>query len=94
MAGQRISFAPLQEHIAMNARTNRTAAFAFLAIFAFAGAAVAQDKPSTDSMKADAQHGDAMKNDAMKNDAMKGDAMKGDAMKGDAMKGDAMKSGK
>ena len=62
-----------------NARINRAAAFAFLALFAFSGAAAAQDKMSTDSMKSD---------------AMKADHMKGDAMKGDAMKPDAMKGGK
>ena len=61
---------------------------AFLAMFAFAGAAAAQDKMSTNSMKTDAMKADHMKADHMKGDAMKGDAMKADHMKGDAMKGD------
>jgi pentapeptide MXKDX repeat protein len=75
----------------MNAKITTVA---FLAMFAFAGAAAAQDKMSTDSMKSDAMKADHMKGDAMKGDAMKTDHMKGDAMKGDSMKSDSMKSGK
>jgi pentapeptide MXKDX repeat protein len=85
-----ISFAE-RRSIPMNAKITSVA---FLAMFAFAGAAAAQDKMSTDSMKTDATHGDAMKADHMKADHMKGDAMKPDHMKGDSMKGDMMKTDK
>jgi pentapeptide MXKDX repeat protein len=80
-----------QELPIMNAKINRTAALAFLAVFAFAGAAAAEDKMAADGMKPDAMHGDAMKAAPKKGDAMKGDAMKADGMKPDAMHGDAMK---
>jgi pentapeptide MXKDX repeat protein len=85
---------PISGAHAMNAKINRTAAFAFLALFAYAGAAAAEDKMATDSMKSDAMKGDHMKTDHMKGDAMKGDTMKTDGMKGDATKPDAMKGGK
>jgi pentapeptide MXKDX repeat protein len=81
LAARIAPFAQLQEHDAMNAKINRTVAFAFLGVFAFAGAAAAQDKMATDAMKSDAMKADPMKADPMKGDAMKGDAMKGDAMK-------------
>jgi pentapeptide MXKDX repeat protein len=78
----------------MNAKINRTAAFAFLALFAFAGGAAAEDKMGADNMKSDAMKTDHKKGDAMKTDGVKGDGMKSDATLGNAMKPDAMKDGK
>lgn len=93
LAGKAVQTIPIANlwSITMNAKIT---AVAFLALFAFAGAAAAQDKMSTDSMKTDAMKGDQMKGDAMKGDAMKGDHMKSDATKGDAMKSDGIKHNK
>ena len=55
----------------MNAKINRTVAFAFLGVFAFAGAAAAQDKMATDAMKTDAKKAHPMKSGPIKGDAMK-----------------------